>query len=220
MHYSKWKLNAAAQTIRGKSLVDAKVILASVDKKGGRLITELLEEMEELGVKRGKNPEQMYVRTITVGGSILYKAPDIKGRGRTGIIRKPVCSMRIVLEQKSAAEFYKMMLKGETPAGLSGLFRRMMYQNKSDFEHIKSRSHLLTANGRRYRRVQFRRLVLKVQKEYKKRGIVMKEDKIERNLLEKAAANFVVKKEEIKQRGLLNKQSDRTQHFEANYKKQ
>ena len=57
MHYSKWKLNAAAQTIRGKSLLYAKIILANVDKKGGRLITELLDEMEEIGVKRGKNPE-------------------------------------------------------------------------------------------------------------------------------------------------------------------
>jgi len=47
----------------------------------------------------------------------------------------------------------------------------------------------------------------------------MREDKIERNLLEKAAASFTVQKEQIKQRGLLNKQSDRTQHFEKNYNK-
>ena len=70
-------------------------------------------------------------------------------------------------------EFYKMMLKGETPPGLAALFRRMVYQNKADFEHIKDVSHMLTSNGRRYRRVQFRRLVQSLQKEYMKRGIRM-----------------------------------------------
>lgn len=154
MHYSKWKLNAAAEVIRGgKSLIEAKNLLAQVDKKGGRLLTELLDEVSERGIKRGYNPEQMFVKTITVGGSILFKKPDIKGRGRTGLIRKPVCSMRLCLEEKSPAEFFKLTIKGETPPGLSGIFRKMMYQNKGDFEHIKASSHMLTSNGRRYRRV-------------------------------------------------------------------
>lgn len=221
MHYSKWKLNAAAEVIRGgKSLIEAKNLLASVDKKGGRLITELLDELTESGIKRGYNPEQMFVKTITVGGSILFKKPDIKGRGRTGLIRKPVCSMRLCLEEKSAAEFFKLTVKGETPPGLSGVFRKMLYQNKGDFEHVKASSHMLTSNGRRYRRVQFRRLILQVQKEYRSRGINMRTHKIERNLLEKVGAIFQQKRDLIKQRGLLAKKSARSQHFEKNYKKQ
>ena len=108
----------------------------------------------------------MFVKTITCGGSIAYKAPDIKGRGKCGTIRKPKSSVRIVLEERSPAEFYKMMLKGETPMGMSAVFRRMMYQNKGDFEHLQRSSHLLTSAGRRYRRVQFKRLVQLVQKEY------------------------------------------------------
>ena len=67
--------------------------------------------------------------------------------------------MRIVLEEKTEADFYKMMLKGESPPGLSALFRRVLYQNKADFENIRQTSHLLTSKGRYYRRVQFRRLV-------------------------------------------------------------
>ena len=128
MHYSKWKLNAAAQTIRGgKSVIEAQSILAGVDKKGGRFITELLKEAVEAGVKRGHLPEQMFVKTITVGGSILLRKPDIKGRGRTGMIKKPVSSMRLCLEHKSAAEFFKLTVKGETPVGLSAVFRKMLY---------------------------------------------------------------------------------------------
>lgn len=162
MHYSKWKLNAVAELIRGKPLIEAKNMLAGADKKGAKFIGELIDEIEARGIKRGRNPEQMYVRTITVGGNYLLKKPDIKGRGRTGLIRKPVCSMRIVFEEKSQAEFFKMMVKGETPAGVSALFRRMIYQNKGDFEHVRLATHMLTSNGRRYRRVQFRRLVQKV----------------------------------------------------------
>ncbi len=52
----------------------------------------------------------MFVKNITVGSSILFRKPDIKGRGRTGVIKVPVCSMRITLEEKSPAEFYKLTL--------------------------------------------------------------------------------------------------------------
>lgn len=128
MHYSKWKLNAAAECIRGgKSVIEAKNILAQVDKKGGRLISELLEETINAGIKRGYDVDRMFVKNITVGGSILFKKPDIKGRGRTGLIRKPVCSMRLCLEEKSTAEFFKLTVKGQTPPGLSNVFRKMMY---------------------------------------------------------------------------------------------
>ena len=190
MNYSMWKLNAVCTVIRGKSLIDARSTLAAVDKKGAKFVLELLDKLEAQGVKSGRNPEQMYIRTVTVGGGVLFSAPDIKGRGRCGTIRKPKCSMRIMLEEKSAADFYKLMLKGETPVGLSSMFRRMIYQNKGDYEHVRSSTHMLTSNGRRYRRVQFRRLIQTVQKEYRSRGIYMREQKIERNMLEKVAAKF------------------------------
>lgn len=79
---------------------------------------------------------------------------------------------------------------------------------------------MLTSKGRRYRRVQFRRLIQVVQKEYRARGVHMREQKIERNLLEKVGAAFEAKKQLLAQRALLSKQSERTQHFEASYKKQ
>jgi len=95
----------------------------------------------------------MYVKTITVGGYFANKRPDIKGRGRTGIIRKPMSNMRVVMEEKTDVDFYKMMLKGETPVGLSTVLRKVVYQNKGDFEHIRHQSHLLTSKGRYYRKV-------------------------------------------------------------------
>lgn len=52
-------------------------------------------------------------------------------------------------------------------------------------------SHMTTSNGRRYRRVQFQRLIQMVKSEYQARGITMRAAKIERNLLEKASREFV-----------------------------
>jgi len=89
MHYSMWKLNAVAAVVRGKSLLDAKASLGDTDKKGSKFIGELIDEIKDKGVKRGLKPEQIYVRTATVGGNVMHRKPDIKGRGRNGIIRKP-----------------------------------------------------------------------------------------------------------------------------------
>ena len=135
----------------------------------------------------------------------MFKKPDIKGRGRTGIISKPISSIRIVLEEKTATDYYKMMLSGKTPPGMSALFRRMLYQNKADFEHIQASSHMLSSAGRYYRRTQFKRLVQLVQKEYRKRGITMAAGKIERNLLERSAAAFTKARDEVNKRSLLAK---------------
>ena len=89
MHYSMWKLNTVAAAVRGKSLLDAKASLANSDKKGSKFVEELIDEIKKKGVRRGLKPEQMYVRTATVGGNVMHRKPDIKGRGRNGIIRKP-----------------------------------------------------------------------------------------------------------------------------------
>ena len=159
MHYSRYKLNCVLKCIRGKSLTDAKHILANLDKKGARYANELVDEIVERGIKRGRNPDMMFISTATCGGNYLLKKPDIKGRGRCGMIHKPVSRMRIVMEEKSSADFYKMVLKGDTPPGFSAVLRRIVFQNKGDFAHIRTMSHMLTSKGRYYRRVQFRRLV-------------------------------------------------------------
>ena len=128
--------------------------------------------------------------------------------------------MRITLEEKSTVEFFKMSLKGETPIGMSALMRRVMYQNKASFDQMRGASHMLSARGRYYRRVQFGRLVQKIQKDYMKRGIRMRRQKIERNMLEKIGAAYMERNEAITNYSLKTKQSERTKHFEETYKKQ
>lgn len=80
-------------------------------------------------------------------------------------------------------------------------------------------SHMTTSEGRKYRRTQFKRLVALVKKEYQAKGIAMRESKIERNLLEKAAKEFVNFKNTVSERQMLTQRATRQSHFEKNYKK-
>ena len=71
----------------------------------------------------------------------------------------PKCSLKIVLEEKPIEEFYKLMLKGETPKGVAHLFRTLMVQSGADFPRLQRLSFMTTSKGRYYRRTQFKRLV-------------------------------------------------------------
>ena len=121
---------------------------------------------------------------------MLYKKLDIKGRGRMGIIRVPKSSIKIVLEEKPLDEFYKLMLQGKCPPGMSSLLRTMLVQSDADFDRVKRLSFMTTSKGRHYRKTQFKRLVQLVEKEYQRKGIAVNRFKIERNLLEKTAQEW------------------------------
>jgi ribosomal protein L22 len=54
----------------------------------------------------------MFVKNVICGKGILMKKIDIKGRSRVGVKKVPKCSLKIVLEERTPREFYKMMLKG------------------------------------------------------------------------------------------------------------
>lgn len=58
-----------------------------------------------------------------------------------------------------------------------------------------------------------------MEKEYQKKGLVMKRSKIERNLLEKASAEFLETKKQRDDQRLINSRSTRQAHYEKTYKK-
>lgn len=63
----------------------------------------------------------------------------------------------------------------------------MLYQSQEGYDRVSKLSFMTTSRGRYYRRTQFKRFVQLLQKEYRRRGVTMKKEKIERNLLEKSA---------------------------------
>ena len=127
IRYSAYKLVAVANLIQGKHLFDALNILSHTDKKGGPLVRSVLNAARKNGEKQGYTDERMYVRTITVGKALSHKKIDIKGRGKMGVIRVPKASIRLTMEEKTATDAYKEMLKGETPPGMAHAVRRMLY---------------------------------------------------------------------------------------------
>jgi len=111
-------LNAVAKLINGKHVFDAQSVVSSVDKKGGRFVGNCLMNALKSGVRQGYAEERMFVKYITVGKGYSHKKIDIKGRGRHGVIQVPKSNLRIVLEERSVVDFYKMALKGEATPGL------------------------------------------------------------------------------------------------------
>ena len=64
------------------------------------------------GVNKGLSEERMFVREIICGKAIGRKRLEIKGRSRMGIRKTPKCSIKMVIEEKSLKEYYKLILKG------------------------------------------------------------------------------------------------------------
>ena len=131
--------------------------------------------------------DQLWVKQIICGKALGFKKLDIKGRSKMGIIRVPKCHIKIELEEKNIYDHYKMIVSGKAPPELGTLFKKMLYQSDEGYERVSKLSFMTTSKGRYYRRTQFKRFVQLLQKEYRRKGITMKKEKIERNLLEKQA---------------------------------
>lgn len=154
-----YKLNACAMLVRKKHLYDALQLINNVSKKGGKIVKSVLEAARVNGIKKGFCEERMYVKEIVLGKALGPKKIDIKARGKFGMMHAPRCHITVILEEKSAADFYKMIIAGNCPPTMGHSFRKMLFQNDADFERVKALSHLTTSKGRYYRRVQFKRLI-------------------------------------------------------------
>jgi len=112
----------------------------------------VLEAARKNGENKGYSDDRMFVKTAIVNKAIDRKKIDIKGRGKTGMIKVPRSALLITLEERSPQDFYKMVMAGKTPPGVSHTFRRMLYQNDGDLQSVQALSHMTTSNGRHYRR--------------------------------------------------------------------
>jgi len=138
--------------IRKKHIYDATALIANVSKKGGKLISSVLQAARVNGIKKGYAEERMFVKEVVLGKALGQKKMDIRARGKFGIIHAPISSITVILEEKSAADFYKLLISGKAPPTVGHMYRKMLYQNDADFERVKQLSHLTTSQGRYYRR--------------------------------------------------------------------
>lgn len=142
--------------VAGRHIYEAIALAKQCENsKSGRIVVKVLENARKNGIKQGLSEERLFVKTAITGKKIKGKKIDIKGRGRHGMITGNQSSCRIWLEERNPADYYKMMLLGKAPSGIGWMMRRILYQNKMDFNQVKALSHMTTSKGRRYRRVQF-----------------------------------------------------------------
>jgi len=127
---------SVANLITGKHLYEALNVLNESDKKGGPIVRSVLEACRKNGEKKGFSEDRMFVKTAIVGKALDHKKIDIKGRGRQGVIKVPKSSITITLQEKSAQDFYKLVMQGKTPPGISMTMRKMLYQNDADLQQV------------------------------------------------------------------------------------
>lgn len=60
--------------------------------------------------------------------------------------------MKIFIEEKPLEEFYKLLLKGECPVGMSNMMKTMIVQSDADYERVQKLSFMTTSKGRHYRK--------------------------------------------------------------------
>jgi ribosomal protein L22 len=92
---------SVANIITGKHIYDALNVLAQVNKKGGPLVKSVLEAARKNGENKGYSDDRMFVKTAIVNKAIDHKKIDIKGRGKTGMIKVPRSALLITLEERS-----------------------------------------------------------------------------------------------------------------------
>merc|ERR1712086_1122164 len=119
---------------------------------------------------QGMMEEKLFVKSIICGKGILFKKIDIKGRSKMGMIKKPKCSIKLILEEKPMEEFYKMIVSGNCPPGVADQLKTVMVQSEANLSTIHKMNSLLTSRGRHSQRTQFKRLVKVVVREYKNKG--------------------------------------------------
>ena len=103
--------------------------------------------------------DKLFVKSIICGKGVLLKKVDIKGRTKMGFIKKPKCSIKLVLEEKPIKEFYKMIVTGNTPPAIASQLKTILVQSEANLSTIHRMNGMLTSRGRSYHRTQFKRLV-------------------------------------------------------------
>ena len=79
----------------------------------------------------------MFIKSVVLGKALGQRKMDIRARGKFGMIHAPISSITITLEEKSPADFYKLMIAGKAPPALGHMFRKMLYQSDASFEKVQ-----------------------------------------------------------------------------------
>jgi len=151
----------------------------------------VLRNAKNNALQKGAREHCLFVKEIQLGKAVRYKRVDIKAKGKTGIRRTPSSSIRLILEEKSLEELYKLFITGHCPPGLASAIRKMLIEKGADFEEITRYSHVTTARGRFEQR---KKLKFEVENEKSKLRKSMRK-KIIRSLIKKIYIDQLAEKQ-------------------------
>ncbi len=97
------KLRLVAQTVRGKKLLEALVILDHLPQKGARILKKVANSAMANAVNNFQlNKDNLFIQQIVVGDGARYKRLDYShgARFNGGMIQKRLSHLKMVLEEK------------------------------------------------------------------------------------------------------------------------
>lgn len=112
-HQSPRKVRLVADLIRGKSVPAALHALIFLPKKSAPTVAKLLNSAVANARAEGQAPEKLFVRSIAVNKGSMQKRGRPFARGRSGVIRKTMSHIEIVLGERSKMENGDLKVKND-----------------------------------------------------------------------------------------------------------
>lgn len=90
----------------------------------------------------------MWVKAAEIQKQKRRKSIYYHAQGKSGIMKRDWCRVKIILEEKPLNVVVKSMISGETPPGLAKLWRDSLEKENADYEKVRKFQFVLTAKGR------------------------------------------------------------------------
>ena len=96
------KARMTLDLIRGKSVKEARAILATTNSKGSRLIVKVLNSAASNAVNNfGLKEENLFIKTCYVNEGLVIKRPKMDSRGHVGRNDHKTSHVTIVVSEKN-----------------------------------------------------------------------------------------------------------------------
>jgi len=102
-HQSPRKVRLVADMIRGKSVADARAMLAFAQQKSSPALSKLLDSAVANARGMGINPENLFVKTIAVNKGAVMRRFKPMARGRAAGIRSTMSIITLELGEVAKA---------------------------------------------------------------------------------------------------------------------
>lgn len=188
------KMNFVCGMLRKMHVLDGLATLEPLKQKCAPWIAGMIRSAIYNGVAhKGMDGERMYISQIVLGKNQPTKGRRFAAKGRVFTALKPASQITVILEEKPVEEFYKLMVTGHYSPTLARILRNKFLTENADLDTIRKYQNLLTAKGRQQQRVMFKRKVLQLVQEYKKKGVYVSQETAEMKLLEEESKEFAEK---------------------------